>query len=56
MQDVDRIFTSCIPQVLYTSSEIEFISQTVSNLHTGSIQTCTPLGHVRAQGSFQAVH
>ena len=62
MQDVDRMCASVYklytPSVanLYTSWEIEFISQTVSNLHTGSIQTCTPLGHVRAQGSFQAAH
>ena len=41
---------------LDTLWEIEFISQTVSSLHTGSIPTCAPLGHVRAQGSFQAVH
>ena len=61
VQEVDRMCTNM--HKLYTPSmtsldtlwEIEFISQTVSSLHTGSIPTCAPLGHVRAQGSFQAV-
>ena len=61
VQEVDRMCTNV--HKLYTPSmtsldtlwEIEFISQTVSSLHTGSIPTCAPLGHVHAQGSFQAV-
>ena len=58
-QVVSKMCTNCALQVLQgwkLTWEIEFISKTVPQLSTLSVQSCVLLDHVHTQGSAQVVH